>query len=180
MNQRVDHKYYNFQSMITNGVKKHYELQQNEPDLSMSTIVNTMMEDYLLFINVAIGCDADPDDFIYVYEIGNDKLMKSEIIWPRYRPRAGKGSWIIMRARDGHSGAIITRDKDRESLLGHGYVKDCYKDNKVENVLSIPHNLCDLISKWVLIETLHFLLIRDDTDCPHFTIDVDTIISSAK
>ena len=123
------------------SVWKNYGYEQNEPNVSDGTIINTTIDDYLLFINVTKDWNAD--DFIHVYHFGTDKLMKSQIVWPRNQ---GLDCGI--------DHMMITRDKDKESVLSHGYVKDCYnKDDKFKNVLSMPYYLCELISKWVLVET---------------------------
>lgn len=73
---------------------------------------------------------------------------------------------------------MISRDKDRESVLSHGYVKDCYRVDGFENILTMPYYLCELTSRCVLFEILHNLLNRDSCDYPHLTTDVDKILSS--
>ena len=129
--------------------------------LAASKICATTNEDYLIFIT---GFDfklKDYHQFIFVYNVRNHKLIKSDIEAPLNYDAC----------------PVITRNGERDNLLTVGFINYCYKMEEFKDVQAMPFYLIKLIGEWVYFETLH-ALIGEDLSRTHWIIDVDKIIAS--
>ena len=134
--------------------------------LHQSCILSTFHEDYLLIIGGVTDITFWIHANIFVYNIKNKKLMKSDIRSPFI----------------GYPFGAITKNDENDELLTFGFIRNCYKIFSLFNDVQImPFYLMKFIQKWVCNEKLHLMLSKeyDNKIKTHWMINVDRIIGAA-
>ena len=141
---------------------------QNCELLAGSNVMATTKEDYLIFYHGYNVKDSKNHKYIFVYDVRNNILKRSNIEAPSASSISG----------------AVTRNYKQENLLTFGFINQCYKMLQYQNVTPMPFYLIKLIEKWVCYETIHFVeLVQDNNHHTiqkviHWVMDMDKIIAS--
>ena len=130
--------------------------------------VITTHGDYVLFIGDTLTTREtleyrQASDCILVYHIETGSFRISGIKLPR--------KCMLYPA--------MTRDVERDQLLVFGYIKQCYRDQSMLGVESMPVYLIEILTTFVCFEMLNVIGYNPERDNNnHWIMDVDIIITS--
>ena len=123
----------------------------------------TITQDYMIRIGGQNNKTKKTEDVIFVYDLINGAIHKSDI----------KAPTINLSA------AITTRNNHHEDCATFGCINKWYKATEFKSVQELPMYLKKLIREWVCFEKIHLIeLDLEKCDHIHWVMDVDKIIES--